>query len=84
MELSSCFLKEFSDISTFADVDEEFKDEEMYTKMAIDEWNAAKNMGIYKNDDGCGYYGTDSKISNIEVFTQEPPKGMNFVYWFNK
>lgn len=63
--------------------DDFYDDEEM--KIPLDKWLEYRRLGIFKNDDGCGYYGTESKISDIEVFSsQNIPEGMNYVYWYNK
>lgn len=63
----------------------EYDDEPFYDKMTVDEWIRDRDMGIYCNDDGYGFYGTDTEISNIEVFSQlTPPQGMNYVYWYEK
>jgi hypothetical protein len=58
-------------------------------KLTLEEFeNAVIQCGAFNDEDGCGYYATKSKMTNIQVLPSHCAKKLDqkwsHIIWFNK
>lgn len=51
--------------------------------MTVEDWNSSVELGMFDNDDGCGYWVKDGLESRDEVFNSEQEDATH-VAWYNK
>lgn len=54
---------------------------DLYT---VSDFDNIVEEGFINDDDGSGYYGTDTKHSRLEYFSNQKPDWATHVLWFNK